>query len=313
MRIFRLVTITLTMATLLAATPAARAAKSQPVFATPDQAVLALIEVVAASDLPRLIALMGPGSDDLVSNSDPETGRRNREVFAVAIAEGWRLVDRLPKGKVLVVGNEDWPFPVPLVQGPGGWRFDSAAGREEVIDRRIGRNELGAIKVCQTYVVAQGIYASRSHDGKPAGLYARRVGSAPGTQNGLYWPVVRGGPRSPLGELAADASDETAARAPNSSGRTPFHGYYYRILESQGPAAPGGAVEYVVNGEMSGGFAMVAFPAQYDVTGVMTFIINRDGVVYEKDLGAATSATAATMTRFNPDPTWHKTSVETQR
>ena len=127
------------------------------------------------------------------------------------------------------------------------------------------------------------------------------------------WPVVRGGPRSPLGELAADAADETAARAPSSNGRVPFHGYYYRILESQGPATPGGAVEYVVNGEMSRGFALVAYPAQYDVTGVMTFIVNRDGVVYEKDLGASTSATAATMTRFNPDPTWQKTSVEAQR
>jgi hypothetical protein len=310
MRILRLMTVALVIAALLAVPRAAGArASDQPVFAMPEQAVLALIEAVTASDLPRLIALMGPGSDDLASTSDPEAGRRNREVFAVAITEGWKLVDRLPKGKILVVGNEDWPFPVPLVDGPGGWRFDTAAGREEVIDRRIGRNELGAIKVCQTYVVAQRIYASRSHDGKSAGVYARRVRSSPGTQDGLYWPVVRGGPRSPLGELAADAAYEKAGPTP-SSGGVPFHGYYYRTLQSQGPAAPGGAVEYVINGEMSRGFALVAFPAQYDVTGVMTFIVNRDGVVYEKDLGASTSATASTMTRFNPDPTWQKVSVE---
>ena len=241
MRILRLITAALAIAALSAVPGAARARVSdQPVFAMPEQAVLALIEAVAANDLPRLIALMGPGSDDLASISDPQTGRRNREVFAVAIGEGWRLVDRLPTGKVLEVGNEAWPFPVPLVQGPGGWRFDAAAGREEVIDRRIGRNELGAIKVCQTYVVAQRIYASRSHDGKPAGLFARRVRSAPGTQNGLYWPVVRGGPRSPLGELAADAAYEKAAARPGSAG-VPFHGYYYRTLERQGAAAPGGA------------------------------------------------------------------------
>jgi hypothetical protein len=285
----------------------------QPVFATPEEAVRALIDAVAASDMPRLLALLGPGSEDLAASSDPETGRRNREVFVVAIAEGWRLADRAPDAKELVVGNEDWPFPVPLVRDPRGWRFDTAAGREEVIDRRIGRNELGAIRVCATYVAAQRIYASRSHDGKPAGIYARRVRSDPGTENGLYWPATRGVHRSPLGELAASAADDAAARSTGAGGRIPFHGYYYRILDRQGAAAPGGAVEYVVDGEMTRGFGLIAWPSEYGGTGVMTFLVNRDGVVYEKDLGAGTTAAAAAIAGFDPDSTWQKTALETPR
>ena len=315
MTIWRMTSVALATVALLTVAQATRAGQSnQPLFTSPTEAVLALIDAVAAGDLPRLVALVGPGSDDLASTSDPETGRRNREVFVVAIAEGWRLVDRLPTGKELVVGNEDWPFPVPLVQGPGGWRFDAAAGRDEVIARRIGRNELGAIRVCDTYVAAQRIYASKGHDGKPAGFFARRVRSDPGTQNGLYWPATRGGPRSPLGELAASAAEDAAARSTAAGGGlVPFHGYYYRILDRQSAAAPGGALEYVVNGEMARGFALIAWPAQYDVTGIMTFIVSRDGVVYEKDLGARTSAVAATIMSFSPDSTWSRAAVESAR
>ena len=285
----------------------------QPVFTTPEEAARALIDAVAASDMPRLLELLGPGSDDLAASSDPATGRRNRQVFVVAAAEGWRLVDRAPDAKELVVGNEEWPFPVPLVRDPRGWRFDTAAGREEVIDRRIGRNELGAIRVCETYVAAQRIYASRSHDGKPAGIYARRIRSDPGTNNGLYWPATRGVRRSPLGEMAASAADDAAARSTAAGGRIPFHGYYYRILERQGAAAPGGAVEYVVNGAMTGGFGLIAWPSEYGSTGVMTFLVNRDGVVYEKDLGAGTPASAAAIAAFDPDATWQKTALEPPR
>jgi hypothetical protein len=315
MTTWRLTIVALATMVLMTVAPLARAGQpNQPMFALPEEAVLALIDAVAASDLPRLITLLGKGSDDLASTSDPETGRRNREVFVAAAAEGWRLVERVPTGKELEVGHERWPFPVPLVRGPGGWRFDAAAGRDEVIARRIGRNELGAIRVCDTYVAAQRIYASKGHDGKPAGFFARRVRSDPGTQNGLYWPSARGGPRSPLGELAASAAEDAAVRSTAAGGGlVPFHGYYYRILDRQSAAAPGGALEYVVGGEMARGFALIAWPAQYDVTGVMTFVVSRDGVVYEKDLGVKTSAVAATILSFAPDSTWRRAAVESAR
>jgi hypothetical protein len=222
----------------------------------------------------------------------------------VAFAEQWRLEDLGPDRKELVIGNEDWPFPIPLVKDTGGWRFDTAAGREEVLARRIGRNELAAIRISETYVAAQRAYAARAHDGKPAGLYARKFASDPGTENGLYWPVTRGAPRSPLGDLVAKAAEEGHRRAPDQQGPRPFHGYYFRIVEAQGPAAPGGAAEYVVNGQMTAGFALIAWPAEYDVTGVMTFIVNHAGIVHQKDLGPDTPAAAAAVTRYDPVPSW---------
>ena len=187
---------------------------------------------------------------------------------------------------MLVIGNEAWPFPVPIVKDASGWHFDTAAGKEEVLDRRIGRNELAVIRICRTYVAAQRLYASRGHDGLPAGLYARAFASEPGRQNGLYWPARRGEKRSPLGDLVAHAAEE--GRALGKAGAEappPFHGYHFKILTAQGPAAPGGAKSYVVDEKMSGGFALVAWPAQYDVTGIMTFIVNQDGVVQQKRSG----------------------------
>jgi hypothetical protein len=275
----------------------------QRVFATPEDAVRALTDAAKASDLDGLLAIFGADGKELISSSDPATARQNREVFVVAIAEGWRLVDR-GENKELVIGNEAWPFPVPLVKTPAGWMFDTAAGKEEVLARRIGRNELAAMRISQTYVTAQRLYARRAHDGKPAGLYARRFTATPGTQDGLYWPVERGKPHSPLGPLVAEAAAE--GRQLGSGGSpAPFHGYHFRILEAQGPAAQGGAREYVVNGEMSGGFALVAWPAQYDATGIMTFVVNGDGVVFEKDLGPDTATAVARITRFDPDTSWH--------
>jgi hypothetical protein len=274
-------------------------------FATPEEAVRALTETVKAGNMDELLAIFGPEGQDLVSSSDAATARRNREVFVVAIAEGWRLVDRGADSKELVIGNEAWPFPVPLVKTAGGWRFDTAAGKEEILARRIGRNELAVIQICQTYVLAQGAYAAGSHDGKPAGLYARSFRSDPGMQNGLYWPAKRGERRSPLGNLVAQATEE-GHRLGDQGEPAPFHGYYFRILDGQGHAAPGGARDYIVNGGMSGGFALVAWPAQYDASGVMTFIVNQDGIVYEKDLGPDTQATVAKMKRYDPDKTWQK-------
>jgi hypothetical protein len=293
---------------LVVALPALVAAQDEAkagarTFATADEAVSALAQATKAGDLDALLALFGPEGKDLVDTSDPATARRNREVFAVAFKEGHRLVDAGADRKELVLGNESWPFPVPLVKGAAGWSFDAAAGREEILDRRIGRNELAVIGILWQYVAAQRAYAKTGHDGKPAGLYARRFASDPGTQNGLYWPAKHGEPRSPLGDLVAQAADDGHRAA--TSGPTPLYGYYFRILEGQGKSASGGAAEYVVNGEMSGGFALVAWPVHYDASGVMTFLVNQDGIAFEKDLGPETQTAVKAITRYDPDPTWH--------
>jgi hypothetical protein len=294
--------------TAAGATPAT----SPRTFERPEDAVRALVDTVKAGDLPRLLALFGPEGQDLVDTSDPATGRRNREVFVAATAEGWRLVDTGSGRKELVLGNEAWPFPVPLVRGPGGWSFDAAAGKEEVLSRRIGRNELAVIRILRSYVAAQRDYASVGHDGKRAGLYARRFGSRPGTQDGLYWPAGHGQPRSPLGVLIAKASEE-GYRLKKGEGPSPLNGYYFRILEAQGKAARGGAAGYVVAGEMSGGFALVAWPVHYGASGIMSFIVNQDGIGYEKDLGPDTQAAVAQLTRYDPDHTWRAVPPESER
>jgi hypothetical protein len=279
------------------------AAPGAKTFGTPDDAVRALIDAAKASSLQDVVALFGPEGQDLVDSSDAATAKRNREVFTVAVAEGWQLQDQADGSKVLVIGAEQWPFPIPLVKDASGWKFDTAAGREEILARRIGRNELAVIQVCRAYVVAQRLYAERGHDGKPAGIYAARFQSDPGRQNGLYWPVQRGAKRSPLGDLVAQAAEE--GRPLDKPGeKPPFHGYYFKILTSQGAAAPGGAKDYLVDGVMSRGFALVAWPAQYNVTGVMTFVVNQDGVVHEKDLGTDTAAIAKAMGRYDPEPSW---------
>lgn len=287
---------------LLSAATARAEASGPRVFATPDEAARVLIDTVKANDLESLVALFGPAGRDLVDTSDAATGRRNREVFAAAVSEGWRWGDIGPARKELILGNEAWPFPVPLVKGSAGWSFDAAAGREEVLNRRIGRNELAVIRILEQYVAAQRAYAATGHDGKPSGRYARQFGSDPGRQNGLYWPARGGEPRSPLGVLVAQASEQGYRR--HGAGPSPFHGYYFRILESQGKAAKGGAAEYVVDGEMTGGFALLAWPVYYDASGVMSFLVNQDGVGYEKDLGPDTPTAVKGITRYEPDGTW---------
>jgi hypothetical protein len=275
----------------------------QPTFPSPDAAVQALIDTVKAGDLDRLVTLFGPDSKDLVASSDPATGRRNREVFTVAVAERWHLANDGPNRKTLVIGNEDWPFPVPIVKAAGGWRFDTAAGKEEVIDRRIGRNELATIDTCRAYVTAQQRYAQHGHDGKPAGQYAMRFNSDPGKENGLYWSAKKGQPLSPLGDLLAEAAIEGRTSGTGAQ-PLPLNGYYFKILTAQGGAAPGGARTYLVDGDLSKGFGLVAWPAQYNVTGVMTFIVNQDGTVREKDLGVGTDTSARAINAYNPDSSW---------
>jgi hypothetical protein len=277
---------------------------SHRTFSTPEEAVKALVEATKAADLSELVKIFGPDSKDLIDTSDPATAKRSREVFTAAAAERWQLTDQADGSKVLVIGNEAWPFPIPLVRDGSVWRFDTAAGKEEVLARRIGRNELAAIRLCRTYVDAQRVYAKRGHDGEPAGLFAKTFRSDPGRQNGLYWPAARGQKRSPLGDLVAEAAGEGTDLTKGGAQPTPLHGYYFRILTAQGAAAPGGAKDYIVDGKLSGGFALVAWPAQYDATGVMTFIVNQDGVVREKDLGTGTDAAVRSMKIYDPDPSW---------
>jgi hypothetical protein len=275
----------LALAVSCARTPE-RSEPSYRTFSTPEEAVKVLTETVKGGKIEELLVIFGPDGKELVGSSDPATGRRNRDVFTVAVREGWRLVDQGADTKVLVIGNEQWPFPIPIVKDANGWHFDAAAGKEEVLARRIGRNELAVIDVCRTYVQAQHLYARHGHDGKPAGLYATRFASDPGKQNGLYWPAKRGEKRSPLGDLVAKAAEEGRTLGGESQ-PAPFHGYYFKILT-----------------EKSGGFALVAWPAHYDESGIMTFIVNQDGVVKEKDLGPGTDAAARRMTAYEPDASW---------
>jgi len=295
----------LTLAAAVVVLPSCRRAPEAAyrTFNSPEDAVKALSAAVTREKVDELLQIFGPEGKELIDASDPASARRGREVFTAAATERWKLVDRQGGGKTLVIGNEEWPFPVPLVQDAQGWHFDAAAGKEEVITRRIGRNELAVIDTCQTYVAAQRRYASLAHDGRKPGLYAASFRSDPGKQNGLYWEARRGEPRSPLGDLLAEAANPERLKA-DAAKPPPFHGYYFKILTGQGASARGGAKSYLVNGEMSGGFALVAWPAQYDSTGIMTFIVNQDGIVREKDLGPESDAAARGMTAFDPDASW---------
>ena len=279
---------------------AARKESGQRTFNTPEEAAQALNDAAKASSIDALIAIFGPDGRELIDTSDAVTARQNRDVFTVAFKESARWVDEGANRKTLVIGREGWPFPVPLAKDGNAWRFDTTAGKEEIIARRIGRNEIAVIRICRTYVTAQHVYAKYAHDGKPTGIYATAFRSSPGQQNGLYWPSRHGERRSPLGDLVAEAATEGRDLAKEQS-PAPFHGYYFRILTSQGPGASGGPQDYIVNGLMSKGFALVAWPAKYDVTGVMTFVVNQDGTVREKDLGPDTDAAIKAMTAYNPD------------
>jgi hypothetical protein len=271
-------------------------------FDSPDDAAKALLRAVKTQDMESLGAIFGKAALEAVASGDAVSDRNDREVIALAMEQGWRWAPHRENSKELIIGDEQWPFPVPLVNTGNRWRFDSEAGKEEVLARRIGRNELGAIDLCHAYVSAQKEYAAEPRDGKPAGQYAQRIRSTPGHQDGLYWASEPGARPSPLGDLAAEATIEGYA-ADRTSAR-PFWGYHFRILTGQGPAPPGQKKSYLVNGEMKAGFALVAYPAKYGSSGVMTFIVNQDGIVYEKDLGTDTLKIAATLAEYNPDETW---------
>jgi hypothetical protein len=303
-RHLRLAALGLLIVLAAASAQSATTEQARKRFATAEEAVQSVIKAAKANNQAELLKIFGADAEDLFSSGDKIADRRARQVILVALNEKWSLSSQKPNAKTLVIGNEEWPYPIPLVKDKGGWSFDTAAGRQEILYRRVGRNELSTIKACRVYVQAQKEYAQKSHDGKATGLYAQKLSSEPGKQDGLFWKSGPGEELSPLGEFAAQASSEGYSRA--ESGPTPFHGYLFRLLTAQGPAAPGGAKSYISNGEMKGGFALLAYPAEYRNSGVMAFIINQDGVVYEKDLGQQTAKVAAQISEYNPDKSWRK-------
>ncbi len=279
---------------------------NQTTFGEPENAVAALIAAVERNDTALMESIFGTESADLLSSGDPVRDRREREVLSVALAQGWTLEPLKKDAMELVIGDEEWPFPIPLVRDRRGWWFDTEAGRAEVLYRRIGRNELATIGALRAYVIAQETYASEGRDGGAAGAYAQRIRSTPGRYDGLFWRrTTDATPPSPLSEFAAQAAAEGYG-ATDSAGPTPLRGYLFRILTRQGPAAPGGARDFIVDGRMTGGFAMIAWPAAYGDSGIMTFIVSGDGIVYEADLGPETGTVAAAIDRFDPDSRWNE-------
>lgn len=278
--------------------------RNQETFEDPTSAVQTLVTAARNDDTAELAAIFGPDGREILSSGDPVMDRMHREVFVVAADQGW-MVERVGDGtRELVVGDEQWPFPIPLVKDRRGWWFDTEAGKLEILARRIGRNELAVIGILRTYVLAQQEYAADGHDGRPAGIYARKIRSTPGRHDGLYWSSESPGDLpSPLSSLAADAAGEGYS-GESTTTPTPFHGYYFRILTRQGKDAPGGPGSYVVSGEMTGGFAAIASPAEYENSGIMTFLVGQDGIVFEADLGKDTPAIASKITEYDPDGRW---------
>jgi len=285
-----------TVACLLWLMPAAKAQQS---FNSPDDAASALASAVKSGIGRDMLKVLGPDGEDIVVSGDEVADKAAREKFLAAY-DTRHSVKVDGKRAALIVGADDFPFPIPLVHTKSGWEFDTDEGRQEILYRRIGRNELDAIQSCLAFVDAQNEYAEKDR-GLGVGVYAQRIVSSPGKKDGLFWRDD--GDPSPLGELAAEASSEGYKLEGKGA---PYHGYYYRILKAQGSNAPGGALNYVVKGKMIGGFALIAYPAEYGNSGVMTFLVNHAGTVFQKDFGDRTARIAERMTSFNPDQTWKK-------
>jgi hypothetical protein len=286
------------------APPFAPAGESgQRLFSTPEDAVKALVAATQAHDKPSLLAIFGPASRDLVSGDQVEDAKA-AAAFAHAIARLCRLSYVDADKVILNIGAQDWPFPIPLVRKEGQWSFDTAAGVQEIVDRRVGENELVAISVCATYVTAQREYASRDRDGTASPKYAQKLKSTAGRKDGLFWEAAAGEEASPFGPLVASARAEGYGPHPEGSAPEPFYGYTFRILTAQGPHASGGQLNYLVNGDLRGGFALVATPARWGDSGIMTFIVNQQGQVYQSNLGSDTAEEAAAITQFDPDGSW---------
>lgn len=274
----------------------------QESFASPQWAADALIRAVADYNVPALLKIFGPDGKDFVSSADPVRDKAYAEAFARKAREKNAVAIDPKNGAraILTVGNDDWPFPVPIVRKGRKWVFDSKQGHDEILFRRIGANELDAIQICRGFVEAQKEYASQIHDNSGVNQYAQKIISTPGKQDGLYWQNPDGTPAGPISEAIARAIQEGYSPDRPSG----YHGYYFKVLKGQGPAARLGQLDYVINGIMIGGFALAAVPAEYRVTGVKTFMVSYDGIVYEKDLGPNSREIVNAMERYNPDKTW---------
>jgi len=286
---------------LLVLTPASLA---QQAFPSPEQATAALAAAVKSGTNRTILKLLGNAADDIIDSGDEVADAQMRQRFTAAYDAKHSIKAEGNKKATLIVGEDDFPFPIPLYNTSSGWEFDTEAGRLEILYRRIGRNELDAIQTCLAYVDAQNEYAEKDR-GLGVGVYAQHIVSSPGKKDGLFWHDDSD--PSPLGEFAAKASREGYRLDRNG---TPYHGYYYRTLKAQGSGAPGGALTYLVNNKMIGGFALIAYPAEYGNTGVMTFMVNHTGTVYQKDLGRWSNVNAERMRLFDPDHTWKKVDLE---
>ncbi len=281
------------------------AAASQKLFSNPEDALKGLVEAVKIRDKSALDQIFGPSSKDLLSGDAVQDAAESEE-FARHVAEKTGMVKENDSKVILSIGNENWPFPIPLVKTNGQWFFDTEAGKEEILNRRIGEDELTAIMVCHTYVKAQREYMLKDWDGDGILAYAQKLRSDPDKKNGLFWRHAPGEPVSPLGELVAQArmAGYKKDKSVFKEQPIPFHGYYFKILTRQGKNARGGKYNYLINGNMVGGFALVAFPSNWGKSGVMTFIVNQQGKVYQKNLGPDTLKTAQDVDSYDPDETW---------
>jgi hypothetical protein len=273
-------------------------------FASPEEAVKSLATAIRQDNVQQMQTILGSEGEQIISSGDDVADRQIRQKFIASYDEKHTLTKEGDDAATLVIGNTDWPFPIPIVKDGQTWSFDVESGKEEILNRRIGNNELSTIQVCKAIGDAQREYALRDPMGDGVHEYAQKFASDPDKRNGLFWRAADGEPPSPLGELAVQAAAEGYVR--KDAGPTPYHGYCFRILRSQGPGAPGGALDYVVNGKMTLGFAVVAYPADYGNSGIMTFIMAADGVVYQKDLGENTATVASGMTAFDPGEGWKK-------
>ena len=291
------------------------AQQQQRMFASPEEGVAALVDALRKDDKSALEAVLGPGSDDIIDSGDPVADRNAKEAFLMDYDAKSMIVPVNETTRTLQVGASDWPLPIPIVRRDGTWSFDLEAGRDELLSRRIGRNEANTIEAALAYVDAQREYASEDRDGDGILEYAQLFGSTDGIKNGLYWPAQPGEPESPLGRFFADAQSEGYFQAADAQGNVadpppePYYGYRYLMLTGQGPSARGGAYDYIVDEHMIGGFGLIAYPVEYGDSGVMTFIVNHDGIVYQKDLGPDSADIAAAVTQFDPDNSWQRAPV----
>jgi hypothetical protein len=289
----------LLVATLLG--PAALAAGPKT-FPTPDEAVQALVAAARTGSVEAVAGVLGSQSLSMLRSGDAVADTAAIRHFDELYEQAHSMQSPTETSRILVLGNDGWPFPIPLVKGKAGWHFDDKAGQQEILARRVGRNELDVIQVCLAYVDAQREYRERNPDGDTPPHYADSLLSSPGKHDGLYWPPEPGKQESPLGPAVGGARQEGYSLARGK--RTPYHGYLYRLLTAQGPHAEGGALDYLVQGKLVNGFALVAYPARWGKSGVMSFIVNQEGVIFQKDFGPDNASLAAAMKRFDPDDSW---------